>query len=435
MEGSGPKQAWNEETVRVPKEGLEKGCGMLDDILATPDVLQTVIKEYLKADGDSHKVDFPTIKKPFPQSHAFAGKTALDVMAACLGTDGSYQNKITIIGSGTSWHVALLAEYLIEHIARIPVEVTYASEYRYKNPLHRKGDVLIVVSSSGETSDTVASVQNLKKSSVDVLTLAVVNEEHSRLANDCDACITTLAGKEAGTASTKVFSATTVAFVLLAIELGNACGKLAKDQKETLLSELLKVPEMSRGFLQKEVENVIRSSGKNLHSGDCKLWDISCQNVLATNFICLGRGFNFPIALEGAVKCKEVAFIHAEGYPAAEMKHGPIALIDQWMPVIIIAPQSDPSYEKIRSNMEEVKARSGCIIAITDESNTTLDELAEYVIKIPSTHEYLVPLFSVLPLQLLATMMGILRCNQVDSPPGLQKTVSSQSPAMFKAGK
>jgi glucosamine--fructose-6-phosphate aminotransferase (isomerizing) len=430
-----PKQAWSEETVRVPKEGLEKGRGMLDDILATPDVLDKILKEHLRADGDSHKVDFPELNKPFPQSHKFAGRTALDVMGACLGQDGSFQNKITIIGSGTSWHVALLAEYLIEHIARIPVEVTYASEYRYKNPLHRKGDVLIIVSSSGETSDAVASVQNLQNASVDVLTLAVVNEAQSRLANDCDACISTLAGKEVGTASTKVFSASTLAFVLLAIELGNACGTLTQAHKETLLSELMKVPEMARGYLQREVENVMRSSTHNLRSGDCKLWDISCQNVLATNFICLGRGFNFPVALEGAVKCKEVACIHAEGYPAAEMKHGPIALIDQWMPVIIIAPQSDPSYEKIRSNMEEVKARSGCIIAITDESNSTLDELAEYVIKIPSTHEYLVPLFSVLPLQLLATMMGILRCNQVDSPPGLQKTVSSLSPATFRAGK
>jgi glucosamine--fructose-6-phosphate aminotransferase (isomerizing) len=284
---------------------------------------------------------------------------------------------------------------------------------------------VIVVSSSGETTDAVESVKVLKNAGIEVLTLAVVNEAQSSLAELCDACITTLSGKEAGTASTKVFSSTALAFVLLAIALGDACGTLPKDQRQTLIDHLREIPRLVRLVLEREALTVLRSPDADLHSGDCKLWDISCQNVLSNNFILLGRGFNFPIALEGAMKCKEVASIHAEGYPAAEMKHGPIALIDQFMPVIVIAPQSDPSYEKIKANMEEVKARSGCIIAITEDSNTGIEDIAEHVIHMPPTHEYLVPLLSVLPLQLLATMMGILRGNEVDHPRGLEKTVSA----------
>merc|ERR1719195_468897 len=191
-----------------------------------------------------------------------------------------------------------------------------------------------------------------------------------------------------------------------------------------MLDRLEELPSLAQMVIEKESRVLSDAATKQIDIGDCPLWDIGCQNVLANNFIFLGRGFNFPIALEGAMKCKEIAYIHAEGYPAAEMKHGPIALIDQFMPVVCITPRSDPTYEKIKANIEEVKARNGATIAITEDFNTELEEICEHVIHVPCTHEYLMPLISVIPLQLLAYMMGILRGNEVDNPRGLQKSIT-----------
>jgi glucosamine--fructose-6-phosphate aminotransferase (isomerizing) len=405
---------------------------MLADIWETPTVMRSFLEKTLKANSSVPEIS--SLSQPFPATHKFPGKSALEVMAACLSTDGVFSNKITIIGCGTSYHVALLAEYLIEGIARVPVEVAYASEYRYKNLLHRKGDVVIAISSSGETLDTLESLRSLKRSSVgaNVLTVGVVNEADSSVARESDVVMATSAGSEVGIASTKVFSATSLAFVLLALALGNKCGTLPEAERDKLLSSLRELPELIQMVLDKEAKS-LKSSGdeesssskRGLSIGECKLWDIGCQNVLANNFIFLGRGFNFPIALEGAMKCKELAYIHAEGYPAAEMKHGPIALIDQFMPVVVIAPRSDPTYEKIKANIEETKARNGSVIAITEDHNTELTELCEHVIMVPPTHEFLIPLIVVIPLQLLAYMMGILRGNEVDHPRGLSKTIDS----------
>jgi len=416
--------------------------GMLNDIWETPEVLTKLLKQHLKdqssfnpaprgaAEGDAKKpsrVHFPGLEKPLPASHGLAGQTPLEVMAACNGGTESATRRFVIIGCGTSYHAAVLAEYLIEHIARIPVEVQYASEYRYRKPLLGPGDVLVVISNSGETRESVDSMRIVKGQCKDVLTLAVVNEAESTIARESDAMICASAGEERGTSSTKVFSSTVAAFILLGVALGEMCGTLPESESVALLQKLEELPSLISRVIEKESRPLKQDNGQNqnLKIGECKLWDIGCQNTLANNFIFLGRGFNFPIALEGAMKCKEIAYIHAEGYPAAEMKHGPIALIDQFMPVVVIAPRADPTYEKIKSNIEEVNARSGATIAITEEANgQELQEICEAVITVPETHEYLMPLVSVIPLQLLAYMMGVLRGNEVDAPRGLQKSIS-----------
>lgn len=414
-------------------------AGLLNDIWETPKVLRAMLEKHLKVQegagspypskptSKATSVDIPNLLKPLPQSHGFAGQSPLEVMSGSKGT-ASFSNKFVIIGCGTSFHAALVAEYLLEHIARIPVEVQYASEFRYKPPLARPGDVLVVVSSSGETYDAVESLRLVKGSQhgSKVVTVAVVNKAESTIGRESDVVIDAMAGDEVGVTSTKSFSATVAAFVLLAITLGEARGTLPETERRALLEQLEALPDRVQEVLDRESKPLRpQEHEKSLEIGECVLWDISCQNVLSNNFIFLGRGFNFPIALEGAMKCKELAYIHAEGYPAAEMKHGPIALVDQFMPVVCIAPRADPSYEKIKANIEEVKARNGSIIAITEYQNQELEEICEYVIGVPQTHEYLMPLLSVIPLQLLAFMMGALRGNEVNNPRGLQRCVST----------
>jgi len=403
---------------------INKGGGMLSDIWQIPQVTKSLLKQSLKDSKDAPVV-LPSFDKAFPQEHKFPGKTASEVMAGCYSADGSCRSKITIVGCGSSYHVALLAEYLIETIARIPVEVAYASEYRYKHLLHHKGDVLIAISSSGETLDTLECLRALKKrcpSAADVLTVGFVNEADSSIAREADTFMSSAAGLEVGIASTKIFSAHAIAFVLLAISLGMKCGTFQQAECEKLLSSLKELPDLMQMVLEREAKLLREESTKrSLMIGECHLWDIGCQNVLANNFIFLGRGFNFPIAMEGAMKVKELAYIHAEGYPAAEMKHGPIALIDQFMPVVVIAPRTDPTYEKIKANIEEVQTRSGSLIVITEDHNLELEEFCEHVIKVPPTHEFLMPLIAVIPMQLLAYVMGMLRGHDVDNPRLLSK--------------
>jgi len=317
---------------------------------------------------------------------------------------------------------------LIEHIARIPVEVQYASEYRYRKPLVRAGDVLFVVSNSGETSDAVESLRLVREctNGKQVLIVGVVNEKDSTIAKESDAFIDVLADKEMSVASTKVFSSTILAFTLLAVALGECTETFAGGQKTALLEAVRALPSSVQEVLDQDTK-IFKNQESRLDIGECVLWDIACQNVLANNFIFLGRGFCFPVALEGAMKMKEFAYIHAEGYPAAEMKHGPIALIDQFMSVVVIAPKCDPSYEKIKSNIEETKARSGNVIAITEHTNKDLGELCQHVIAVPPAHEYTMPLLAVIKMQLLACMMGMLRGNELDQPRGLQKTISRRT--------
>jgi len=292
------------------------------------------------------------------------------------------------------------------------------------------GDVVILVSNSGETEESVDCLKMLKRceDAKGVLTVGLTNEPSSTIGTEADAHICSMADREAGVSCTKGFSATAGAFVLLAMALAEKLNVLSKEDY-AILDRLRELPDLIQKVIEREAQVLYSdASAKQLEIGACQLWDIGCQNVLANNFIYLGRGFNFPIALEGAMKCKEIAYIHAEGYPAAEMKHGPIALIDQFMPVVVIAPRADPTYEKIKANIEEVKARSGATIAITEDGNQELDDICEYVIRVPETHEYLFPLVALIPLQLLSCMMGVLRGNEVDKPRGLQKVVSGAVP-------
>ncbi|CAE7411486.1 glmS [Symbiodinium necroappetens] len=399
--------------------------GMLSDIWETPRVLRQLIQAHLK-DG---KVDIPGLRKPLPEAHGLAGKSPLEILAACSQSrmsEKGFCHRLTVIGSGTSWHAAILAEYLIETMARIPVESQYASEFRYREPTLRTGDVLVVVSMSGETTDAVEALRRVRNSpsGTGVLTIAIVNQLDSTLARECDFVLDVCAGQGVGVASTKTFSATNMMFVLLSLALADECGQIGAE-RESLVQRLQELPDSMQEVLDKEAKPLVTEVGdRSIEIGECPLWDIGCQNVLARNFIFLGRGFNFPIALEGAMKCKELAYIHAEGYPAAEMKHGPIALIDEFMPVVVICPKADATYEKIKSNIEEVRARNGATIAITEKHNHELEKLCEYVIGVPETHEYLMPLLAMLPLQLLAYMMGILKGNAVDAPRGLVKSVS-----------
>ena len=309
--------------------------------------------------------------------------------------------KIVIVACGTSWHAGLIGKYLIEKIAEIPVEVDYASEFRYRNPLINKENLLIILSQSGETADTLAALE--QTSSKGVRTLGIVNVVGSAIARKVDSGIYLHAGPEIGVASTKAFSCQVTALILLALYLKQNRTNIEKD----ILTELNLIP--------KKVDEILKQSEQ--------IKQIAEQFKNSTNFLYLGRGLNFPVALEGALKLKEISYIHAEGYPAAEMKHGPIALIDENMPVLFIATK-DSSYKKILSNMEEVKARGGRIIAITDTDDEKLNFLSEYIIKVPKTLEELSPILNNIPLQLLAYNIADLKEIDVDKPRNLAKSVT-----------
>ena len=312
--------------------------------------------------------------------------------------------RIIIAACGTSWHAALVGEYLIEELARISVEVEYASEFRYRHPIIGEGDVLLVISQSGETADTLAAVREAKKQGA--LVLGVCNTVGSTIARETDAGVYLHAGPEIGVASTKAFTAQVTVLTMIALKLAE--GRTISDaEMQEYLRALVAIPEQVRQVLKL----------------DDQLKRMAQVYRYASNFLYLGRGYNFPVALEGALKLKEISYIHAEGYPAAEMKHGPIALIDRFMPVVFLATK-DSTYDKVVSNIEEVVAREGSVIAITDEGNGELDRLCEYVIRIPSTEEFLTPLLSVIPLQLLSYHIAVMRGCHVDQPRNLAKSVT-----------
>ena len=312
--------------------------------------------------------------------------------------------RIIITACGTSWHSALIGEYMIEELARIPVEVEYASEFRYRSPIIKEGDLLFVISQSGETADTLAALREAKKKGVTVL--GICNVVGSSIARESDGGVYIHAGAEIGVASTKAFTSQIIVLAQIAILLGRM-RHLSVQRGMELLSALQAIPDQVDRILQDE--DKIKKIAAEYHK-----WN---------NFLYLGRGINFPVALEGALKLKEISYIHAEGYPAAEMKHGPIALIDQNMPVVFIALK-DSVYDKISSNIAEVKARNGRLIAIATEGDTELSEKADQVIYIPHTQDILTPLLSIIPLQLLAYHMALLRGCSVDQPRNLAKSVT-----------
>lgn len=313
--------------------------------------------------------------------------------------------RILIVACGTSWHAGLVAEYIIEEFSRIPVEVEYASEFRYRNPIINKDDVVIAISQSGETADTLAAIKLAKENGAFVF--GVCNVVGSSISRETHAGAYTHAGPEIGVASTKAFTTQITILTLLALRLAKAKGTMPNSEYQRYLLELELIPEKVEEALQtNEVAKQIAEIYKD-----------------ATNCLYLGRGYNFPVALEGALKLKEISYIHAEGYPAAEMKHGPIALIDESMPVIVIAPNKG-HYDKVVSNIQEIKSRSGKIIAVVTKGDTQVRALADHVIEIPETNEPFTPLLSTIPLQLLSYHIAVLRGCNVDQPRNLAKSVT-----------
>ena len=316
-----------------------------------------------------------------------------------------HANRIIIVACGTSWHAGLVGEYLFEDMARIPVEVEYASEFRYRNPIITNKDVVIAISQSGETADTLAAIKLAKSKGAFVY--GVCNVVGSSIARETHSGAYTHAGPEIGVASTKAFTTQITVLTLIAMKLGEANGSLAKHTFENYISKMQLIP--------RQVEELLKI--------DDKVKEIAEVYKDAKNCLYLGRGFNFPVALEGALKLKEISYIHAEGYPAAEMKHGPIALIDENMPIFVIATNRG-HYEKVVSNIQEIKSRAGKIIAIVTEGDTTVKEIADHVIEIPDTEEALTPLLTTIPFQLLSYHIAVMLGKNVDQPRNLAKSVT-----------
>ena len=314
-------------------------------------------------------------------------------------------NRIIIVACGTSWHAGLVAEYIFEDLARIPVEVEYASEFRYRNPVIREDDVVIAISQSGETADTLAAIKLAKSKGAFVF--GVCNVVGSSIARESDAGAYTHAGPEIGVASTKAFTTQITVLTLIALRLARAKGTISSSEFRTHLLELEMIP--------KKVEKALKS--------DDNIKTIAKVYKDVNNFLYLGRGYNFPVALEGALKLKEISYIHAEGYPAAEMKHGPIALIDENMPIVVIATKKG-HYEKVVSNIQEIKSRKGKIIGIVTEGDVQVKELADHVIEVPETLESLSPLLTTIPLQLLSYHIAVMLDKNVDQPRNLAKSVT-----------
>ncbi len=335
-----------------------------------------------------------------PDSHTITLGGIADAMPRLVAA-----RRIIVVACGTSFHAGLVGEYLFEQFARIPVEVEYASEFRYRDPIINSDDVIIAISQSGETADTLAAIRMAHKQGA--LVLGICNVVGSSIARETDAGIYTHAGPEIGVASTKAFTSQVVVLAMMAFALGRKRGTLDEDRFAKLIDGLVAVPNLISQVLDSEAH----------------IREVSRAYQLAQNAIYLGRGYLYPVALEGALKLKEISYIHAEGYPAAEMKHGPIALIDNCMPVFVLATH-DKFYDKIVNNIQEVKARHGQVIAIVTKGDTEISKMADYVIEIPECDEALLPLVSVVPLQLISYYVAVMRGCNVDQPRNLAKSVT-----------
>lgn len=366
--------------------------------------------EAIEKGGYDHFMLKEIMEQPEAIENCLRGRIRLDENIIRLGGLADVIEKlqgarrILIAACGTSWHAGLVGEYLIESLAGIPVEVEYASEFRYRNPILTPEDVLLVISQSGETADTLAAVRLAKEKGA--MTIGVCNAVGSTIARETDAGVYLHAGPEIGVASTKAFTAQVTVLTMLALRLGQG-RTITPAEMSVYLRELAEIPERIREVLA--LNDMIK--------------DLSRGYRYASNFMFMGRGYQFPVALEGALKLKEISYIHAEGYPAAEMKHGPIALIDEFMPVVMVANR-DAIYEKVVSNIEEIRARKGSVIGITDEGNTDLTRLCEHVFYVPKTLDFLMPLLTVIPLQLLSYHIAVLRGCNVDQPRNLAKSVT-----------
>lgn len=378
----------------------------------TPFIQELELKlEQLEKGGYDHFMLKEIYEQPRSIFDTFRGRFHVERNYIQLGGVKEFEQRfinakrIILVACGTSWHAALVGEYLIEEYAKIPVEVEYASEFRYRNPIINEQDIVIAISQSGETADTLAALELAK--SKGALTFGICNVVGSSIARFTDAGAYTHAGPEIGVASTKAFTAQLTVITLLALHLGVAKGTLSATEWQEIASELEAIPS--------KVEKAL----------ECRelVEKISSEFFEASDFLYLGRGVNFPVALEGALKLKEISYIHAEGYPAGEMKHGPIALIDETMPVVVIATNIT-NYEKMVSNIQEVKARKGKVIAIVNEGDKEVGKSADYVIEVPETLEAFTPLIATIPLQLLSYYIAVMRGTDVDQPRNLAKSVT-----------
>jgi glucosamine--fructose-6-phosphate aminotransferase (isomerizing) len=401
-----------EENVAVLRRGNEVDLKTIKNQKKTPyiEALEMDLCQ-LEKEGYNHFMLKEIFEQPRSIKDSMRGRLHADKGIVSLGGIKDYEQKlinarrIIIIACGTSWHAGLVGEYLLEDLARISVEVEYASEFRYRNPIINENDVVIAISQSGETADTLAAIQLAKEKGATIL--GICNVVGSSIARLTDAGSYTHAGPEIGVASTKAFTAQVTVLTLLALRLAQLKGTIPTSRWMQLAHELEGIPD--------KVEKALNNNGIiNLISQEFKD---------ATNFLYLGRGYNFPVALEGALKLKEISYIHAEGYPAAEMKHGPIALIDKNMPVVFIAT-SNGIYDKVVSNIQEVIARNGHVIAVVTEGDEVIKNLVDYAIEIPKTDEIFTPLLASIPLQKLAYHIAILRGCNVDQPRNLAKSVT-----------
>lgn len=384
----------------------------LEDIRIIPYVHKLELElESIEKGGFEHFMLKEIFEQPKSVKDSMRGRIDAQKGHIMLGGLREYINKlaqaprIIILGCGTSWHAGLVAEYIFEEFARIPVEVEYASEFRYRNPVINPGDIVIAISQSGETADTLAAIELAK--SKGAIIFGVCNVVGASIPRATHAGAYTHAGPEIGVASTKAFTAQVTVLSMMAIVAAKTRGTISEKVYKELLSEFESIPA--------KIQQALNSNAQIKYIADI-FKD-------ARNFLYLGRGYNFPVALEGALKLKEISYIHAEGYPAAEMKHGPIALIDEEMPVVFIASK-DSSYEKIVSNIQEVRARKGRVIAVVTEGDTLIKQMAEFVIEIPATHEALTPILAVIPLQLLSYYIAVMRGCNVDQPRNLAKSVT-----------
>ena len=383
-----------------------------DDAIAYPNILELQLNlEEIEKGGYDHFMLKEIYEQPRAILDTYRGRLLADQgIIRMAGIDQNLErftnaNRIIIVACGTSWHAGLVAEYIFEDLARIPVEVEYASEFRYRNPVITEKDVLIAISQSGETADTLAAIKMAKEKGAFVF--GVCNVVGSSIARETHAGAYTHAGPEIGVASTKAFTTQITVLTLIALKLGKANGALSESKFHEYLTQLEGVPA--------KVEKALESNAI--------IEEIAAVYKDSPNCLYLGRGYNFPVALEGALKLKEISYIHAEGYPAAEMKHGPIALIDEQMPVVVIATKRG-HYEKVVSNIQEIKSRKGKIIAIVFEGDTVVKEIADHVIEVPETIESLSPLLTTIPLQLLSYHIALMRGCNVDQPRNLAKSVT-----------
>ncbi len=402
----------DDEEIAIMKPGENLDIRTIKNQQKTPFVEQLELDlSALEKGGFKHFMLKEIYEQPKSIRDSIRGRVNVELnnisMAGIIDYRERFLNakRIIFLAAGTSWHASLVGEYLIEELARIPVEVEYASEFRYRNPIINETDVVISVSQSGETADTLAAIKLAKEKGA--LIFSICNMVGSSIAREAHAGAYTHAGPEIGVASTKAFTSQVTVLVLIALKLAIRKGTISKPRFNELLAELDRIPD--------KVEETLKLNDQ--------IEQMAKVFTYSRNFLYLGRGFNFPVALEGALKLKEISYIHAEGYPAAEMKHGPIALIDKKMPVVVISPNS-AIYDKVVSNIQEIKARKGKVIAIVSKGDRTVANLADYVLEIPETEEILSPLLSVIPLQMLSYYIADMRDCEIDQPRNLAKSVT-----------